>query len=80
MQLDSSTNIGKGKLQITVNLDDKLLDIFRETIYYRTGLRRGDFKTAIEDAMLDYILKHTNSDSSSRQFAKNIKKEKKNQN
>ncbi|MBM3910170.1 MAG: hypothetical protein FJ356_00800 [Thaumarchaeota archaeon] len=50
-------NKSKKIRQISVNIDKEILAIFRETIYHRMGLRKGDFKTAIEQAMLDYIHK-----------------------
>ena len=47
--------------QISVDIDKEILARFRETIYYKMGLKKGDFKTAVELAMLDYIQKHSKS-------------------
>ena len=44
--------------QINTKIDDTLFDDFREIIYYKYGLRKGDFKKAIEEALQDYIKKH----------------------
>jgi len=44
--------------QINTKIDDKIFEGFREIIYYKYGLRKGDFKKAVEEAMLDYIKKH----------------------
>lgn len=60
--------------QISVDIDKEILVRFRETIYYKMGLKKGDFKTAIEQAMLDYILKHSKSKNSI-DFVKRIKEE-----
>lgn len=60
--------------QISVDIDKEILTVFRETIYYRMGLKRGDFKTAIEVAMLDYIQKYSKS-KNSMDFVKRIKEE-----
>jgi len=60
--------------QISVNIDKETLARFRETIYYKMGLKKGDFKTAVELAMLDYIQKHSKS-KDSLDFVKQIKEE-----
>jgi len=36
--------------QITANLDDALLKEFRDVIYNKSGLRKGDFKKSLEEA------------------------------
>lgn len=61
--------------QIAVDIDKEILARFRETIYHKTGLKKGDFKTAIAHAMLDYILKYAKS-KNSLDFVKRIKEEK----
>ena len=60
--------------QISVDIDKEILARFRETIYYKMGLKKGDFKTAVELAMLDYIQKHSKS-KDSLDFVKRIKEE-----
>ena len=67
-------NKSKKIRQISVNIDEEILARFRETIYHRAGLKKGDFKTAIEQAMLDYIQKHTKSKDSI-DFVKHMKEE-----
>jgi hypothetical protein len=47
-------------VQITANLDEKLLKEFRSVIYVRYGLRKGDFKRSLEEAMTEYISKYSN--------------------
>ena len=59
--------------QISVDIDSEILSRFRETIYYKMGLRKGDFKMAVELAMLDYIQKHSKS-KDSLDFVKQIKR------
>ena len=44
--------------QITANLDDRLLKEFRDVIYNKSGLRKGDFKKSLEDAIKEYIVRH----------------------
>lgn len=44
---------------INAKIDDKLVKDFRHVIYSRHGLKKGDFKNALEEAMLDYIRKYT---------------------
>ena len=45
---------------INAKIDDKLVKEFRHVIYSRHGLKKGDFKNALEEAMLDYIRKYAN--------------------
>ena len=44
--------------QITANLDDRLLKEFRDVIYHKSGLRKGDFKRSLEEAIKEYITKY----------------------
>lgn len=44
---------------INAKIDDKLVKEFRHVIYSRHGLKKGDFKNALEEAMLDYIQKYS---------------------
>ena len=46
--------------QITANLDDRLIKEFRDVIYNKSGLRKGDFKKSLEEAIKEYITKYTN--------------------
>lgn len=43
---------------INAKVDDNLVKEFRHVIYEKYGLKKGDFKRALEEAMLDYIRKH----------------------
>jgi len=43
---------------INAKVDDGLVKEFRHVIYERHGLKKGDFKNALEEAMLDYIRKY----------------------
>jgi len=49
--------------QITANLDDRLIKEFRDVIYNRSGLRKGDFKKSLEAAIEEYITKYSNKNS-----------------
>ena len=60
--------------QITANLDDRLLKEFRDVIYNKSGLRKGDFKKSLVEAMLDYIIRYSKSDGA-KDFAKRAKAE-----
>ena len=44
---------------INAKIDDNLVKEFRHVIYERHGLKKGDFKNALEEAMLDYIHKYS---------------------
>jgi hypothetical protein len=46
---------------INAKIDDNLVKEFRHVIYNRHGLKKGDFKNALEEAMLDYIRKYAES-------------------
>lgn len=43
---------------INAKVDDNLVKEFRHVIYEKHGLKKGDFKNALEEAMLDYIRKY----------------------
>lgn len=43
---------------INAKVDDNLVKEFRHVIYERYGLKKGDFKHALEEAMMDYIRKY----------------------
>jgi len=44
--------------QVSANIDGKVLDEFRKIIFYKYGLKKGDFKRALEEAITDYTKKH----------------------
>jgi len=60
---------------INTIVDDKILREFRDVIYKRKGLRRGDFQQSLEEAMLEYVLKYSKSEKT-KDLAKRVKKEK----
>ena len=60
--------------QINAKIDEDILKEFRDVIYTRLGLRKGDFKKSLEDAMLDYIIKYSKSENA-KEFAKKTKAE-----
>ena len=43
---------------ISANLDVNILREFRDVIYHTRGLKHGDFKKSLEEAMLEYIAKY----------------------
>lgn len=61
--------------QINAKIDDGLLEEFRDIIYKKSGLKKGDFKHALENAMVDYVLKYSDS-TTAKQLAKRFKDEK----
>ena len=60
---------------INATVDDTILQEFRDVIYRRKGLRRGDFQKSLEEAMLAYILKYSQSETT-KELAKRVQKEK----
>ena len=58
---------------INAKVDDKLVKEFRHVIYERHGLKKGDFKNALEEAMLDYIQKYSESGSDIDRLAETAK-------
>jgi len=50
-------------VQINAKIDDELVRKFRHVVYTKDGLKKGDFKKAIEEAMIDYIKKYSDSKS-----------------
>ena len=67
-------NVDDTMTQINAKIDEQILREFRDVIYTRLGLKKGDFKKSLEDAMLDYILKYSKSDNA-KDFAKRVKSE-----
>ena len=43
------------------NVDDDIVQEFRNTIYDKSGLKRGDFQKALQEAIQDYTTKHSGS-------------------
>ena len=60
--------------QINAKIDEQVLKEFRHVIYTKLGLKKGDFKKSLEDAMLDYVIKYSKSDDG-KTFAKRAKAE-----
>ena len=58
---------------INAKVDDKLVKEFRHVIYERHGLKKGDFKNALEEAMLDYIQKYSTRGASINRLAATAK-------
>ena len=44
--------------QISSSVNNEVLIDFRKVIFYKYGLKKGDFKKALEEALLDYIKKN----------------------
>jgi hypothetical protein len=49
--------------QICANINNKILKEFRAIIYEKSGLKKGDFKKFLEDAMSEYVTKYTKNGS-----------------
>ena len=62
--------------QINAKIDDHTIEKFRDVIYKKKGLKKGDFKESLEEAMLDYIAKYSKAESA-KQFVKHYKEMKK---
>lgn len=58
---------------INAKVDDKLVKQFRHVIYEKHGLKKGDFKNALEEAMLDYIRKYSEQGSDVDKLAETAK-------
>jgi len=58
--------------QINAKIDNDLLKEFRHVIYEKYGLKKGDFKQALEAAMADYVIKYSKSDVA-KQLAKSLR-------
>lgn len=71
-----STKITKNSMHhINATVDDKILHEFRDVIYRKKGLRKGDFQKSLEEAMLEYVIKYSKSEKT-KDLAKHVKKEK----
>ncbi|AJM93200.1 MULTISPECIES: hypothetical protein [Nitrosopumilus] len=62
--------------QINAKIDDEILQEFRHVIYEKYGLKKGDFKNALESAMVDYVLKYSKTDTA-KELANRLKDENK---
>ena len=60
--------------QINAKIDDRILKEFRDVIFTRTGLKKGDFKNTLEDAIIEYVKKH-NKSYNAKSYAKRVKVE-----
>lgn len=56
--------------QVNANIDEEIVRKFRHIIYTRDGLKKGDFKNALEEAMLGYIQKYSTASPEVRKVAK----------
>jgi len=54
--------------QICANINNKILEEFRAVIYEKSGLKKGDFKKFLEDAMLEYVSKYSKNGANSRRL------------
>jgi len=61
-------------VQINAKVNDEIVKKFRHIIYEKDGLKKGDFKKALEEAMVDYIGKYSDSDEA-KELIKRIKAE-----
>lgn len=46
---------------ISAQINDNIVKKFRHVIYTKHGLKKGDLKHGLEEAMLDYIQKYSHS-------------------
>jgi len=46
------------KVMINTNIDEDLIKEFRDVVYRQSGLKKGDIKNAIAQAIIDYTSKH----------------------
>lgn len=46
------------KVMINANIDEDLIKEFRGVVYRQSGLKKGDMKNAIAQAIIDYTSKH----------------------
>lgn len=58
---------------ITANIDNNVVAKFRHVIYNKHGLKKGDVKQALEEAMLDYIQKYSERSSGVNRLAATAK-------
>ena len=45
-------------VSISANLNEDILNEFRDVIYRTRGLKQGSFRKSLEEAMLEYIAKY----------------------
>jgi len=60
--------------QINAKIDDEIIREFREVIFKKSGLKKGDFKNTLEEAILDYVKKH-NKSYNAKSYATRVKAE-----
>jgi hypothetical protein len=58
---------------ISARIDDKVVTKFRHVIYTKHGLKKGDLKHGLEEAMLDYIQKYSKPRSAINKLATTAK-------
>jgi len=46
---------------INVNIDEEVLKEFRDVIYKKSGLKKGDFKNTLQEAIIEYVKKNSKS-------------------
>ena len=46
---------------ISTDINENILLEFKNTVFLKNGLKHGDFKEALQEAMEDYIRKHFDS-------------------
>jgi hypothetical protein len=49
------------RIAVFANLDNGLVQQFRSVIFRKHGLRKGDLSRALEEALIDYIKKYSNT-------------------
>ena len=57
MHKHETTFIYESVARINITIDDELEKQLRTAIFHRSGLRRGDVKAAIEEAIRDWVRK-----------------------
>ena len=62
-------------MAICSNIDESILNEFRDVVYQLSGLKQGDFKKSLEAAMIDYVVKYssTNTKDIQKKFLYSIK-------
>jgi len=48
---------------VNANINDEILKQFRDVIYRKSGLKKGDITRSLEEAMQEYIQKYSPSNS-----------------
>jgi hypothetical protein len=58
---------------ISARIDDRVVTKFRHVLYTKHGLKKGDLKQGLEEAMLDYIQKYSKPRSAINKLATTAK-------